>query len=139
MTNDVTKPISSMKKCCKCKNEVEIGNFYPNKSKSTGLDSMCKDCRKIDAQRVWAKWIMRAYRLSVEDYQNMIESQGNRCAICGEYELLDYSKKLCVDHDHSNGKVRGLLCRKCNIGLGGFRDNEQTLKNAIDYLKKHKI
>jgi hypothetical protein len=51
------------------------------------------------------------------------------CQICGGYQ------RLSIDHDHNTGKVRGLLCSPCNIGLGGFKDNPHSLTKAIEYLK----
>lgn len=73
---------------------------------------------------------LRNYGLTVEDYQKMIESQDSRCAICGLQ-----SDNLFVDHCHSSGKVRGLLCRHCNFGLGFFRDDSEVLAKAIGYLR----
>ena len=69
-------------------------------------------------------------------YNIILENQNEVCAICFK---KDYTRKaLAVDHDHENGKVRGLLCYRCNVGLGFFRDNEENLLNAIQYLKNSK-
>lgn len=59
----------------------------------------------------------------------MLESQGSVCAICG------CLPPLCVDHNHVTGVVRGLLCRNCNLALGGFKDNPDSLRKAITYLE----
>lgn len=59
----------------------------------------------------------------------MLADQQGNCLICGETMVKPY-----VDHDHSTGKVRGLLCRACNLGLGLFRDNQKYLLSAIYYL-----
>lgn len=61
----------------------------------------------------------------------MLATQGGRCAICRE---LPGRKALHVDHDHASGRVRGLLCFRCNAGLGNFRDDPGTLKAALSYL-----
>jgi hypothetical protein len=76
--------------------------------------------------------LRRYYNLSVEDYDRMLEEQDNRCAIC----RCNF-KKRCVDHDHKTGLVSGLLCGRCNRGLGGLRDNYQTVAAAAAYLAKH--
>ena len=76
----------------------------------------------------------RPYGLSADEYRSLVEKQQNRCAICGS---PPQKRRLCVDHDHTTGKVRELLCRTCNAGLGHFKDNEELLLAAASYLKKH--
>lgn len=73
---------------------------------------------------------LRMYGITVEDYKKMIEKQDSRCVICGFQ-----SDNLFVDHCHKTEKVRGLLCRHCNTGLGFFRDDIEVLVKAIDYLR----
>lgn len=75
---------------------------------------------------------LRAYGLTMRDYEALRAEQGGGCAICGAQNDSGYD--LAVDHDHSDGSVRGLLCRKCNVGLGLFRDAPQLLAAAIAYL-----
>lgn len=71
----------------------------------------------------------------------MIEEQDNKCAICGQEETAKNNgidvNKLAVDHDHVTGRVRGLLCKACNNGLGHFQDDPELLEAAIRYLKEH--
>ena len=76
--------------------------------------------------------LKRRYNLEVEEYIAMSEDQQGACAICRQYV-----SRLCVDHDHNTGNVRGLLCHNCNTGLGKFKDNIQHLADAISYLAKH--
>lgn len=66
-------------------------------------------------------------------YQLILESQNHCCRICGRHES-EFTKRLHIDHDHSTGEVRGLLCHACNLGLGYFRDDKNILKSAIDYI-----
>lgn len=73
------------------------------------------------------------YGLSEEDYNNLHVQQNNQCKICGITP-----KKLVVDHCHTTGRVRGLLCHNCNTGLGQFKDNTQFLQLAIKYLNDSK-
>lgn len=75
------------------------------------------------------------YGISVADYDAMFERQGGVCAICKESP--DERDCLCVDHCHASDKIRSLLCRKCNTGLGSFRDSPDLLSAAIAYLNHH--
>ena len=78
--------------------------------------------------------LARRYGLTAGSYNELLESQKGRCAICGN---LPDTRRLSVDHDHETGVVRGLLCSHCNTGLGQFRDNAKLLNNAIGYLSSH--
>lgn len=71
------------------------------------------------------------YGITNEKYSQMVDSQGGKCAIC------DQPTKLCVDHDHTTGKVRELLCNSCNAVLGYSKENQIILRSAIKYLNKH--
>lgn len=78
----------------------------------------------------------RRYNITLEDYNEMLVAQGHCCAICscGSWESRD--GRLHVDHDHQTGEVRGLLCYKCNVGLGSFQDDPAGLRAAADYLER---
>ena len=76
--------------------------------------------------------IERHYNLSYGAWLEMWESQNGKCAICEK--VFDSPSDACVDHNHETGEIRGLLCIKCNYGLGQFNDNLQLLENAIEYL-----
>lgn len=70
------------------------------------------------------------YGLTFEQHRAMFDSQGGRCALCKEKTAVD------VDHCHDTGKIRGLLCRGCNVGLGQLGDTVDGLLRAIEYLRK---
>lgn len=72
----------------------------------------------------------KRYGITVEQYDQLFEYQGGRCAICNKTS----TKKLNVDHDHNTGEIRGLLCGNCNKALGLFDDAIEALQAAIDYL-----
>lgn len=76
-----------------------------------------------------------AYGITPAQYDAMFAEQGQACAIC-KIELDPHAKSTHVDHCHTSGRVRGILCHGCNSGLGGFRDNSMSLLAAIEYLKK---
>jgi len=75
------------------------------------------------------------YGLTIEQYDDILKKQNYVCAICGKSEKNSSKSVLSIDHNHTTGKVRGLLCDSCNRGLGYFYDNVSFLNNAIDYLK----
>ena len=82
-------------------------------------------------------FIKHKYGLEWDRYIEMLDDQGNRCAICGRHRE-EFNKELVVDHDHETGKVRGLLCYGCNNGIGTLQDDPDVLRKAIEYLEKHK-
>jgi hypothetical protein len=88
--------------------------------------------------------LKKGYGITLAQYDAMLQRQGGECGICGkrpEDNELHKSGRPCplaVDHNHSNGKVRGLLCGGCNRGLGDFRESEAAMVAAIEYLRKHK-
>jgi len=74
--------------------------------------------------------------LSPEDYDRMYDEQDG-CAVCGRPDADDSGARLVVDHDHETGRVRALLCRHCNAGLGHFADDPDRLRAAAAYLDHH--
>lgn len=74
----------------------------------------------------------KEYNITLEQYNNMLLAQNGVCAICGQKG----ERMLCVDHDHTTGKVRGLLCDLCNRGLGFFKENTNIIIKALVYLNK---
>lgn len=101
------------------------------------------ECQKInrtnniDKYRAMEKGyqIKKNYGISIEQFNNMLITQNNECAIChNEFKPF---KDTHIDHNHITGKVRGLLCSKCNMSLGGFNDEINNLESAIIYLKNN--
>ena len=80
------------------------------------------------------KQTLKAYGLTPADYDAMLESQDNACAICDSEDPKHWSGKFHVDHDHLTGVVRGLLCHNCNSLLGHSQDDTEILSAAIEYL-----
>lgn len=84
------------------------------------------------------------FGITLDDYKRMQKEQKGLCAICGNPETIPNphdKNKVCllvVDHDHNTGKVRQLLCRRCNSAISYFTENIKYLANAISYLEKHK-
>lgn len=74
--------------------------------------------------------LMKQYGMTVEEYDVMVTRQDGRCAICN-----GCPQRLHIDHNHKTGKVRGLLCGNCNMGLGQFEDDTDRLLDALTYLQ----
>lgn len=91
--------------------------------------------------RNWKDWdLQRNFGIGLHEYGKMLVSQNGKCAICKQEETEKRNgniKSLAVDHNHSTGKVRGLLCSSCNTALGKFKEDVEILKNAISYLQSH--
>lgn len=147
--------------CQRCKQSKPITFFRKNKRSPTGINQNCRKCcteygkewreDKRDASRIIAKaayWrnpeagrrrarignFRKKYGLTVAEVDGMLIAQNNNCAIC-ERSLL--GKKANVDHDHSTGKIREILCTRCNLGIGYFEESSDIFFKCIEYLKRH--
>lgn len=76
------------------------------------------------------------YGITLEKYEELFAAQNGNCKIC-EKNQKNFSKRLHVDHDHTTGVIRGLLCHHCNTGLGLFKENEKLLHRAVKYIKQN--
>lgn len=128
--------------CRICKQMKPIEEIRKHPQYKDGYSNYCKDCyRKRDRRH--AKKNRRKSRFGITDkeYKKMLEEQNYVCAICGFEETtvdgFSNIRDLAIDHDHESGKVRGLLCLKCNTALGAFHDNIENLEKAIQYLKEN--
>lgn len=85
------------------------------------------------------KCVRNGYGITEQQYDGMMLSQEGKCAICGHPPDASskYFKKLVVDHSHKTYKTRGLLCRKCNSGIGLLHDDLKLVQRALDYLKRY--
>jgi hypothetical protein len=81
--------------------------------------------------------LLTRYGITGEEYDEMLLSQFEKCAICAGTNVS--GRRLSVDHNHKTGKVRGLLCNQCNLGLGYFYDNPTLLTNASQYLVERDV
>lgn len=81
--------------------------------------------------------LWKNYRITLDEYNLMYDRQKGNCDCCGKHES-NFKRRLHVDHCHVTGQVRGLLCTRCNPGLGYFEDSVEKLEMAIAYLNKFK-
>lgn len=129
------------KVCTKCKRNRELKAFTTNRACKLGKSSICKACQNAlyfkpyyesHKEEATDRRFRYLYGITLEEYKRLAAAQNNRCAICMT------ETKLVVDHDHETHKVRGLLCARCNQGLGLFLDNTSSLVNAAAYLDRYK-
>lgn len=140
------------KKCSQCKIEKSIEDFRFKKKGLPKRNAYCKPCgykgrvkwakknkekvaqikkeyREKNRSKLKMMNIKSRYGLNPDQYSSLLEAQNNSCSICKK------KKKLFVDHCHSSGAVRGLLCHSCNSGIGFLGDTEESLKRAFKYLE----
>lgn len=78
----------------------------------------------------------RKYKITIDEFEEKLEQQNGVCEICKKENIN--KDRLSVDHDHTTGKIRGLLCYKCNRALGYFNEDKELFLQAIKYLDKYK-
>lgn len=162
MSTDVaTTPETEEPRCTKCSLSKPLAEFFIHKSgKYAGEPrSWCKSCHvsccvermKLrraseegykDGERSKARRLRfkKKYDMTPEDYEAVLEWQGGGCAVCQtetNVKVGGIEKLFAVDHDHSTGKIRGLLCDPCNRGIGLLKDNSRILRDAADYLDRN--
>ncbi len=148
---------SELTTCRRCETTKPLTEFSlaraATETQNTVYRSECKACNATLA-RQWFhankernkenrhRWnLANTYGLTPQDYLDMLAAQGDRCAICGLEEPSAHGRtgtkfRLSVDHCHTTGRVRGLLCQKCNRAIGLLGDSVELLHKAIDYLQK---
>ncbi len=149
-----------LKECTGCHEVKPVADFCRSKKTKDGRACQCRACRSEYGQRpevkarkraLWEKHrgepeqrrrcaertrkyvLKREYGLTEDDYNSLWEAQHGRCLICGTGLRL---VRAHIDHDHVTGRVRGILCHCCNLGLGHFRDNPDLLEKAAAYLRR---
>ena len=145
-------------RCVECLQWKPLEAFHQDRSQVNGRNRRCKECRnarnrehvarnrerRAETMTRWRRdnperylaaqraCKLRSYGLTAEAYDQLFAAQDGRCAICGDAERDGWD--LAVDHDHASGCVRGLLCRKCNVGIGLLRDDARVVSAAAAYL-----
>ena len=133
--------------CSQCKIEKPENEYYIRKDRPNGKGrlSECKECTKSRTIKRYKKdpdlvndaRAAKLYGLSLEEVVQMRKDSNGICAICNR-EGLHHHKRLVIDHDHETGKVRGLICSRCNSAIGFLGDDICNVENLLSYLKKHK-
>lgn len=134
-----------MKTCCRCLQEKPVAFFVHRLYKGERVPrNYCKQCdaervrkykednRQIFKQRLFNRALDK-YGITEQEYLVILEKQENACAICKNPDPSP-NTRFCIDHCHTTGVVRGLLCANCNLGLGFFFDDQERLIQAASYL-----
>ena len=140
----------AMKTCNICHASKTLDAFSVLKKGADGRHPACKACRSsqsrawynkkrheiLEKRREWRKqsgaYRRQAYGMSSEEFTGLVSAQNGRCAICFE---IPTGIGFHVDHCHRTGRIRGLLCRGCNLALGNMKDDPARLIRAADYLR----
>lgn len=93
--------------------------------------------QKANPDKVKNQHLKRTFGITLDDYNVILFKQNGCCAICDTHHT-EFSKALYVDHCHTTGKIRGLLCNSCNLVLGKVKDDTKILKQAVIYLNHYK-
>lgn len=128
--------------CKKCSDDLPLNNFYFNKNGKYKKQNVCKKCMNVyDYKTDKNNKLKKAYGITLKEYEELLSKQNGKCVICNIDNNGKYRSKLrafAVDHCHSTGKIRGLLCSDCNTGIGLLKDNVNFLESAIKYLNKNR-
>ncbi len=127
------------KTCTKCKETKPASSFYKNKAKPDGLHWICKECvktykksdkiKRVDTNRR----LVREFGITLDDWEKMFNQQGGCCFLCGRHQT-EMETSIHTDHDHKTGKIRGLLCVRCNSMVGVIDDFDIDTDKIRDYL-----
>lgn len=133
-------------RCRKCEREVKKEYDLQNRERvRAGQQKRYRENQHIFLERnrlykprkIRLRWL-KEFGLTEESYLELLEKQGNKCACCNSSQWGGRTKKPMVDHVHGSNPVvvRGLLCAKCNLGLGLLGDSEEALMRALRYLRR---
>lgn len=132
------KYIRKCAKCCKeAYNEEDLLLFMKNKANKYGRKNKCTECDNKERRKGGHRFnktnkarVKRDYNITLE-YYNKCMSTSKVCQICGSTD------KLCYDHDHATMEFRGVLCERCNYGVGALGDDVIGVRRALSYLVSH--
>ena len=140
-------PKGTIYRCSGCGEYKPRGAFWTDRANLHGIQGICKACRAVrypsrtqpfDAQK---RVNLKRYGITLEEYELMHSAQGGVCAICEKPETARNPKggvkSLAVDHCHTTGRVRALLCQNCNRGIGHLQESPELLSAASQYLAAH--
>ena len=119
--------------CRTCSIEKPIEEYYISNTGTKGQVYRRTICKPCYSENECNRHIKKRYNMDVSDYDKLLEEQGSACAICETTEPQGQGR-FHIDHNHTTGEVRGLLCHSCNSGIGHLQDSPVILAEAIKYL-----
>jgi len=128
-------PMKRLPTCRKC--GADNWYFYPNGKRQCRTCASARRKERLVPGSQRAVQLKRNYGITLEEYGNMLRAQGGRCAICRSRKAGGKGRWMFVDHNHKTGKVRKLLCLRCNAMLGSADDSPERLEKAAAYLRDH--
>jgi hypothetical protein len=133
------QPYRESTSCCSqtCRNRHP--GFMERKNASRRL-ATASDPAKVREKNL--RNALRRYNMTPDELRRLTAEQNNRCATCGaepDPNGIKAAARLHVDHDHITGRLRKLLCNRCNLGVGYFRDDPALLRVMADYIEAHRI
>lgn len=140
--------VQGVQECVGCRVVKPFSEFHVCRNRSSGFRSRCKPCTSLymrgwhktrpppSAEKGRDKHLRQRYGLSHADYTTILQAQNSCCAICGTAEPGSGFNHFHVDHDHTTGRIRGLLCARCNQALGLFREDPRVITRAAAYLSQ---
>lgn len=150
--------IIKLKRCTGCKQAKAYDKFSKNCKTIDGLVGRCVSCEskrkksrylELKEATIDAPWLVKGPALvkywpgvspeqAFSNYEALLKDQLGGCGICGKDKKANNNIHLAVDHCHKTGKVRSLLCRTCNIGIGLLAECPEIIEKALKYIKKHR-
>ncbi len=138
------------KKCANCEEYKDLSDFSPSKGKAFGVNAWCKICiaqvknMRYTLEKARTEHLWRVYGLTTEAYEKMLTNQNGLCACCSQSEARRVGRKkrsenvpmLNVDHCHTTGRIRGLLCSACNQALGLLGEDPHRIKALLHYVEE---
>lgn len=131
---EINKKRSIYNKNNREKNNLRVKSYRERNKESYQLK--VKKYRSENKDVIKNKILKKKFNISLEEYNTMLQNQNHKCNIC-KTEKTELGRLLCVDHCHETGIIRGLLCDRCNRGIGVFKDNVILLTEAIKYIKNN--
>ncbi len=137
--------MTGRKVCTRCKLEKYYAEFNRQKDTKDGYHCWCRKCVSAYRSDKHTKQVRdnqdhnmkKRYGLSIIEYNHLFSKQQGCCAICGKHQS-EFSRRLAVDHNHKTSVIRGLLCSRCNFGLGYFEGWAQEFRQQINgYIKEN--
>lgn len=141
---------ATLKYCPKCKESKALELFNKASKEKDCLQRLCRDCQRDSSRKYLSTdkgatttrraHLRRSYGIDLKTYEGLLIAQGNKCKICGADSNTDKrARYFVIDHCHSSGEVRGLLCSKCNALLGLAQEREDILETAKQYLRNSRV